>query len=40
VWSGRYWSLGSRLLHTAGVAAAVAFVWFLSYWNLIGYRLG
>jgi CubicO group peptidase (beta-lactamase class C family) len=40
VWRERYWTRGSRLLHTAGVVAAVAFVWFLSYWNLLGYRIG
>jgi hypothetical protein len=40
VWSGRYWTLGTRLLHSAGVVAAIAFVWFLSFWNLIGFRFG
>jgi len=40
VWREAYWTRGSRLLHTAGVLSAVAFVWFLSYWNLLGYRVG
>lgn len=40
VWREGYWTRGSRLLHTSGVFAAVAFVWFLSYWNLLGYRIG
>jgi CubicO group peptidase (beta-lactamase class C family) len=40
VWREKYWTRGSRLLHTAGVVAAVAFVWFLNYWNLLGYRVG
>jgi glucan phosphoethanolaminetransferase (alkaline phosphatase superfamily) len=40
VWRERYWTRGSRLFHTAAVAAAVAFVWFLNYWNLLGYRIG
>jgi CubicO group peptidase (beta-lactamase class C family) len=40
VWRGSFWTRGSRLLHTAGVVAAVAFVWFLGYWNLLGYRVG
>ncbi len=40
VWRDKYWTRGSRLLHTAGVVAAVAFVWFLNYWNLLGYRIG
>jgi hypothetical protein len=40
VWREKYWTRGSRLLHTAGVGAAIAFVWFLNYWNLLGYRIG
>ena len=40
VWREKYWTRGARLLHTAGVVAAIAFVWFLNYWNLLGYRIG
>jgi hypothetical protein len=40
VWREAYWTRGSRLLHTAGVASAIAFVWVLDYWNLLGYRIG
>jgi CubicO group peptidase (beta-lactamase class C family) len=40
VWREKYWKRGARLLHTAGVVAAIAFVWFLNYWNLLGYRIG
>ena len=40
VWRESYWTRGARLLHTAGVVAAVAFVWFLNHWNLLGYRIG
>jgi hypothetical protein len=40
VWRERFWTRGARLFHTAGVVAAVAFVWFLNYWNLLGYRVG
>jgi CubicO group peptidase (beta-lactamase class C family) len=40
VWSKSFWTRGSRLLHTMAVVAAIAFVWFLSYWNLLGYRIG
>jgi hypothetical protein len=40
VWREKYWTRGSRLLHTAAVVAAVALVWFLNYWNLLGYRIG
>jgi hypothetical protein len=40
VWREGYFTRASRLFHTAGVVAAIAFVWFLSYWNLLGYRIG
>src|SRR5262249_5158151 len=40
VWREGYWTRGGRLLHTAGVLSAVAFLWFLNSWNLIGYRIG
>ncbi|HET7292715.1 MAG TPA: serine hydrolase domain-containing protein [Vicinamibacteria bacterium] len=40
VWREGLWSRGARLVHTAGVVAAIAFVWFLNYWNLLGYRIG
>jgi hypothetical protein len=40
VWREGYWTRGARLWHSAGVAAAIAFVWFLSFWNLIGYKIG
>ena len=40
VWREGYWTRASRLFHTAGVVAAIAFVWFLNYWNLLGYRIG
>jgi CubicO group peptidase (beta-lactamase class C family) len=40
VWRQGYWTRGARVLHTAGVLAAIAFVWFLNYWNLLGYRIG
>ena len=40
VWRERYWTRAARLFHTAGVVAAIAFAWFLHYWNLLGYRIG
>ena len=39
-WREKYWTRGARLLHTGGVVAALALVWFLEYWNLLGYRIG
>ena len=37
-WKNRYWGIASRLYYTLGTVAAVAFVWFLNYWNLLGWR--
>jgi hypothetical protein len=33
-----YWSLGGRMHYTLVALAGVAFVWWLSYWNLLGFR--
>jgi hypothetical protein len=37
-WKNSYWSIGSRAYYTLVTVAAVAFVWFLNYWNLLGWR--
>jgi CubicO group peptidase (beta-lactamase class C family) len=37
-WKNSYWGLASRLYYTLVTVAAVAFVWFLNYWNLLGWR--
>ncbi|MGE5250582.1 MAG: serine hydrolase domain-containing protein [Bacteroidota bacterium] len=37
-WKDRYWGLASRLYFTLVTVAAAAFVWFLNYWNLLGWR--
>lgn len=37
-WRRSFWSLAGRIHYTLVAAAAGAFVWFLSYWNLLGYR--
>jgi hypothetical protein len=37
-WKDSYWGLVSRLYYTLVTVAAVAFVWFLNYWNLLGWR--
>jgi hypothetical protein len=37
-WKNRYWGIASRLYYTLVTVAAVAFVWFLNYWNLLGWR--
>jgi CubicO group peptidase (beta-lactamase class C family) len=40
LWRSRAWTTGTRLHYTATTLAAVLFVWVLSYWNLLGYRVG
>lgn len=37
-WKERLWSAGFRAWYTLVTAAAVAFVWFLNHWNLLGWR--
>jgi CubicO group peptidase (beta-lactamase class C family) len=37
-WKKSYWSLASRAYYTLVTIAAVAFVWFLNYWNWLGWR--
>jgi hypothetical protein len=37
-WKRSYWGIGSRVHYTLVTVAAVAFVWFLNYWNLLGWR--
>ena len=37
-WKNRYWGIAGRAYYTLVTVAAVAFVWFLNYWNLLGWR--
>ena len=37
-WKGNYWSVAFRAYYSLVTVAAVAFVWFLNYWNLLGWR--
>jgi CubicO group peptidase (beta-lactamase class C family) len=37
-WKNSYWGSAGRLYYTLVTIAAVAFVWFLNYWNLLGWR--
>jgi CubicO group peptidase (beta-lactamase class C family) len=37
-WQKRYWGIAFRAYYTLVTVAAVAFVWFLNYWNLLGWR--
>jgi CubicO group peptidase (beta-lactamase class C family) len=37
-WKRGYWGIGSRVHYTLVTVAALAFVWFLNYWNLLGWR--
>ncbi len=38
-WKDRYWSLAGRLHYSVVTLAALVFVWFAEYWNLLGFRL-
>jgi hypothetical protein len=37
-WKNSYWGIATRAYYTVVTIAAVAFVWFLNYWNLLGWR--
>ncbi len=37
-WRESYWSLAGRLHYTLVTLGALAFVWWLNYWNLLGFR--
>lgn len=38
-WKRGYWSVGGRSYYTVVAVAALAFLWFLNQWNLLGVRL-
>ena len=37
-WKNSYWGIAARVHYTLVTVAAVTFVWFLNYWNLLGWR--
>jgi hypothetical protein len=37
-WKIRYWGIAFRVYYTLVAAAALAFVWFLNQWNLLGWQ--
>ncbi len=37
-WKNSDWGIAARMYYTLVTAAACAFVWFLNYWNLLGWR--
>jgi hypothetical protein len=37
-WKNSYWGIAGRAYYTLVTVAAVAFVWLLNYWNLLGWR--
>jgi hypothetical protein len=37
-WKNSYWGIAFRVYYTLVTVAAVAFVWFLNYWNMLGWR--
>lgn len=38
-WKNRYWNALARIHYTLVTLGALAFIWFLNYWNLLGWRL-
>jgi len=37
-WRKRYWGVVGRVHYTLVTLASLAFIWFLNYWNLLGFR--
>jgi CubicO group peptidase (beta-lactamase class C family) len=37
-WKNAYWGIAYRVYYTLVTVAAIAFVWFLHYWNWLGWR--
>lgn len=37
-WKNKYWGVAYRVYYTLVTVAAVGFVWFLQYWNWLGWR--
>ena len=37
-WKNGYWGIAGRAYYTLVTVTAVAFVWFMNYWNLLGWR--
>jgi CubicO group peptidase (beta-lactamase class C family) len=37
-WKNSYWGIAFRMYYTLVTLASVAFVWFLNYWNWLGWR--
>jgi CubicO group peptidase (beta-lactamase class C family) len=37
-WKDGYWGVAFRTYYTLATIAAVAFIWFLNFWNLLGWR--
>lgn len=37
-WKNSYWGSAARAYYTLVTVSAIAFVWFLNYWNLLGWR--
>ncbi|MBN1225272.1 MAG: beta-lactamase family protein [Candidatus Aminicenantes bacterium] len=38
-WAKKYWSWCARFHYTLVVLASIAMLWFLNFWNLLGYKL-
>ncbi|MFZ5881095.1 MAG: serine hydrolase domain-containing protein [Chloroflexota bacterium] len=39
-WRERWWTLGGRIHYSLVVLAAFAYLWFLNFWNILGWKIG
>ncbi len=39
-WKERAWTTGGRIFYSLATLSAIAFLWVINYWNLLGYRIG
>ncbi len=40
VWKEHHWTIGGRVFYSLATLFALAFLWVINYWNLLGYRIG
>jgi len=39
-WAERAWTIDGRIFYSFATLFALAFLWVINYWNLLGYRIG
>jgi hypothetical protein len=40
IWKEHHWTVGGRVFYSLATLFALAFLWVINYWNLLGYRIG